>query len=196
MEKPVTIKSGQLALEGRLQRGSSAQGVVITHPHPLYGGDMDNPVVGILQTVFARGKRTTLRFNFRGTGNSQGRHDNGRGETEDVLAAMDYLRTLGLQTVELAGYSFGAWVNAHAAPATAMVMVAPPLAFLPFDGCGPIGGLKLVIAGTRDDFCPIGMLEKALPAWNPRAKRMVIEGADHFFGGRAGQLEAALESFL
>jgi len=195
MEQPVTIVCAQLTLEGRLHRGSGKKAVVLSHPHPLYGGDMDNPVVGTAQAVFARHGRTTLRFNFRGTGASQGRHDNGRGETDDVRAALAHVQRPGVEEIELAGYSFGAWVNAHAAPAVPMVMVSPPLAFMPFDGCGTISGLKLVIAGSNDDFCPIGMLEKAIPLWNPLARLVVIDGADHFFSGRAGPLAAALELF-
>lgn len=194
-EQPVTIVAGDLALEGRLRRGTGPGAAVITHPHPLYGGDMDNAVVALMAEVFARHRLTTLRFNFRGTGASQGRFDNGRGEADDVRAALGHVHRLGLDPVLLAGYSFGAWVNAHAAPTTAMVMVAPPLAFLPFDDCGAIAGLQLVIAGSRDDFCPIGMLEKTIPLWNPAAKLVVIDGADHFFSGRAGRLAGALELF-
>jgi hypothetical protein len=77
-----------------------------------------------------------------------------------------------------------------------MVMVSPPVAFLPFDNCRTISGLKMVIAGTRDEFCPLGRIETVMPVWNPEARLTVIDGADHFFSGRTKQLEAALAALF
>ena len=111
-------------------RGESDRGVVISHPHPLYGGEMRNQVVGLIQEVFAGKGWTTLRFNFRGVGRSQGEYDEGVGEQEDVRAAVRYLKELGVEEIFLAGYSFGAWVNAQVAldylDVAGSILVAPP----------------------------------------------------------------------
>ena len=114
-EERIILSSGELALEGLLSRGESDRGLVISHPHPLYGGEMRNHVVGIIQEIFSGKGWTTLRFNFRGVGRSQGEYDEGVGEREDVGAAIRYLKELGIKEIVLAGYSFGAWVNARAA---------------------------------------------------------------------------------
>ena len=135
-EERITISSGDLSLEGLLSRGESDRGVVISHPHPLYGGEMRNQVVGIIQEVLAGKGWTTLRFNFRGVGRSQGEYDEGVGEQEDVRAAVRYLKELGIKEIFLAGYSFGAWVNAQAAldlPEVAgSILVSPPQAMMDF----------------------------------------------------------------
>ena len=87
MEEAVRIPAGPLTLEGLLGRRPGAEGVVVTHPHPLYGGDMHNDVVEALVDAYARAGFTTLRFNFRGTGGSGGRFDGGVGETAARRAA-------------------------------------------------------------------------------------------------------------
>ena len=85
----ILFPSGSLHLEGLLIRGKIPKAVVISHPHPLYGGDMDNYVVGLISQAFEEKGWTTLRFNFRGVGRSQGDFDQGIGEEEDVLAAVN-----------------------------------------------------------------------------------------------------------
>src|SRR6266540_978811 len=111
----VTFPSGELSLEGllHLPEQTPAPGIVVCHPHPMYGGDMHNNVVdAICDTAVAEGI-AALRFNFRGAGASEGRYDNGVGEQDDVRAALTYLRGLpevDSARVALAGYSFGAAV--------------------------------------------------------------------------------------
>ena len=113
MEEKIQFNSGELSIEGRISRGQGSRAVVLTHPHPQFGGDMYNPVVESIGHVYQRQGITTLRFNFRGVGSSQGSYGNGIGEQEDVLAAMRCLRENGHGPIDLPGYSFGAWVNAH-----------------------------------------------------------------------------------
>src|SRR3990172_254396 len=92
--------------------GASA-GVVICHPHPLYGGDMDNPVVVRVQEACAAEGLATLRFNFRGVGGSSGTHGEGGGEQDDARAALEALeQKAGTAALAIAGYSFGAWIAA------------------------------------------------------------------------------------
>ncbi len=182
-------------MEGLLERRSKRRGVVITHPHPLYGGDMENPVVETVRLACAAKGLSTLRFNFRGVGKSQGRHDRGRKEQADVRAAVAYLRETGIDTVCLWGYSFGAWVNAKAVQkglsVAAMVMISPPVAFMDFEGIAALGSLRCVIAGDRDDMGPLSRIREMLSLWNPEARLESIPGADHFFSGQLGALQAA-----
>ena len=90
MEIEISFLSETYEIEGLLEKKSPEQGVIITHPHPLYGGDMYNPVVDTLVTAYQQKGYTTLRFNFRGTGSSQGYFDDGKGEQQDVRAAFSY----------------------------------------------------------------------------------------------------------
>ena len=200
MEENITIQSERYQLEGLLRQGTSDKGAVITHPHPLYGGDMHNAVVTAMMQVYQTHDYTTLRFNFRGAGNSQGTYADGRGEQEDVRAAIAHLADLGIRHLNLAGYSFGAWVNAHLTcrddGVEAMVMVSPPAAFMDFGAIGSLDCLNLIITGSCDEIAPSGLINQLIPKWNPEARFEIIEGADHFYGGYLDRLQAALGSFI
>ncbi len=198
MEQSCQFNSDGLRIDALVetQSSSSQKGIVITHPHPLYGGDMHNPVVDTIRKVYRQKGFATLRFNFRGTGNSEGRYDEGRGEQADVIAAVETLRNDGIQEIHLAGYSFGAWVNVRAVSAglnvEQMVMVSPPVSMIAFDDIGPIDSLALVVTGGRDDIAPPAEIEKGLKAWNPSTRFEIVKSADHFYGGCLDQLEAVL----
>jgi alpha/beta superfamily hydrolase len=200
METSIVFISGGFEIEGRLAEGSQPRAVVITHPHPLYGGDMHNNVVDTVSRVYQKNGYTTLRFNFRGVGGSQGSYSDGVGEQEDVRTAVAYLADSGIRQIDLAGYSFGAWVNALAVndglKVDNMIMVSPPVAFIDFKSISDLNSLKLIITGSRDDIAPADMVEKLYPAWNPNAKFEVFSGADHFYGGYQDKLEAVLADFL
>ena len=197
--KRITIRSEDFFLEGLLCLQEGKKGAVLTHPHPLYGGDMHNVVVTSLAQAFETCGFTTLRFNFRGVGKSQGIYSHGKGESQDVLFAIEHLQELGKEELYLAGYSFGAWVNTLAiAPddAIAQVMVAPPVAAIDFENKGPFPGLSLVVAGQFDEFAPPRMIKQYLPRWNPEAHLVVIDGADHFFFNHAQKIESAVSQHL
>jgi len=200
MVKKVTFLSEDYEIEGLFNKRDQDKGVVVTHPHPLYGGDMYNPVVETIVHVYYQKGYSTLKFNFRGVGKSQGEYDNGIGEQKDVLAAIAFLFETGIKQIDLAGYSFGAWVNAHAIREDASVqnimMVSPPVGFMDFQSISAMSDLKLVIAGSRDDIAPVDIIRKTLPVWNPDARFEVIDGADHFYGGYLGQLESVLSSSI
>ena len=199
-EEPVFFMSGTLQIQGLLQTKPGDKGVVITHPHPLYGGSMHNNVVESLVRVYQQAGYSTLRFNFRGVGGSQGEYDNGQGEQEDVKAALHYLAEQGKNVVDLAGYSFGAWVNGltrlDGGIVRQMVMVSPPVAFLDFGSAQPLPQLRLVIAGSRDEIAPPELIQTTLPTWNPGARLEIIEGADHFYGTYTAELESILTNYL
>ena len=200
MARPIRFLCENLWLQGILEDNGAARAMVITHPHPLYGGDMDNPVVMAIAAACRRKGLGALRFNFRGVGASQGAYDDGRGEQRDLLAALAYLRAAGFEADLVAGYSFGSWVNARAAVAAgvdaAQIMVSPPVAVLDFDPLPALPGLRLAVTGAGDAIAPaeaVGALVKRL---NPAARVVVIPGADHFYGGALTQLETALAEAL
>ena len=107
MEEQIIFSWGARTLEGLLEKNSETNGVVITHPHPLYGGNMHNDVVISITKTYQNMGYTTLRFNFRGVGNSQGSYGNGVGEQEDVRAAISNLADLSIKK------SYAGW-NAEA----------------------------------------------------------------------------------
>ena len=199
-EERVSFMSDGLKLEGLVRDMPGDKGAVVTHPHSLYGGNMHNNVVESLISVYQQMGYSTLRFNFRGVSGSQGDYDQGQGEQQDVRSALQHLFENGKETVDLAGYSFGAWVNGLAAPKEdylqRMIMVSPPVAFLDFDSMLPTPKLELIIAGSQDQIAPVELIEAILPKWNPLARLEVIEGADHFYLGYTAQLEDIVADYL
>jgi len=196
----VIFESTNIKLEGLLSSMPGQRGVVITHPHPLYGGNMDNNVVESLVRMYQLAGYTTLRFNFRSVGSSEGKYDNGMGEREDVKAALHYLTQRGKKVLELAGYSFGSWVNALAISEVdtvdRMVMISPPVAFMDFSSVGLTPQIQLVVAGSQDQIAPPELIEKLLATWNPGAHLEIIDGADHFYVGYTEKLESVLTVYL
>ncbi len=185
-EKPITFTSDELQIEG-LMYAAGPKGVVVTHPHPLYGGNMHNAVVETILQAFQDQGFSTLRFNFRGVGSSQGSYDNGIGEVQDIREAMNCLVQNGADKLYLTGYSFGAWVNAHLSPQETrdapLIMVSPPVAFMDFENLKPLPNLKLVITGSRDKIAPDPMVREQMAGWNTAARLEIIPGADHFYSG-------------
>jgi alpha/beta superfamily hydrolase len=174
-------------------------GLVICHPHPLYGGDMDNPVVIRVAEVAQSMGVATLRFNFRGVGASSGKHGGGEAEQEDVKAALGALaeRLPAGSSVGLAGYSFGAWVAAHVAAAAdlaALALIAPPLGMYDLDFLVRVPSPTLLVAGTKDQHCPVEALRRL--GQRLGAEVEVIEGAEHFFFGKLFPLGQAVERWM
>jgi len=199
MDEHIFFTCNDIQLEGFLNFGTGDHGVVITHPHPLYGGDMNNPVVHAIAKAYHKIGYTTLRFNFRGVGISGGSYDNGAKEQTDVLSAIDFLKNKKIKKVDLSGYSFGTWINALSAPRAdidAMIMVSPPVAMIPFKGIAQIKPLTLIVTGGNDDIAPPGLIEKLLPDLNKTATLKVINGADHFYNGYLNKLETVLTATL
>jgi uncharacterized protein len=191
MEQDVRIEvAGGLELEARLGLIENARGgLVICHPHPLYGGDMENPVVVRVSEVASESGLSTLRFNFRGVGRSTGNHAQGEGEQDDLRAALTMLlsRLPEGRPLAVAGYSFGAWIAARVAaspvPLAALGLIAPPLSMLDFGTFDAADMDVLVVSGTRDPYCPQRDLA-SLAVQLPAAHIDTVEGADHFFFGK------------
>jgi alpha/beta superfamily hydrolase len=201
MEESIVVRgTGSPALEGRLGLVDRPRaGLVLCHPHPLYGGDMDNPVVVRCAEVAREEGIATLRFNFRGVGGSEGTHDEGRGEMDDVGHALAVLKArLAGQPLGLLGYSFGAWVVAQLVterhPVGAMSLVAPPLALRPLPPVDAATAHILVVAGTSDTYCPLADLDQ-LARNQPGLQVERIAEADHFFFGKLYPLGEVVRSW-
>jgi len=199
-EKRVFIQSEGLKIEGLLGSAPGQKAVVVTHPHPLYGGDMYNNVVQAIVKAYREQGYTTLRINFRGVGQSDGSSDDGIGEQEDVKAALTYIQELEKPSIDLAGYSYGAWVNAMGLKrflqVERMIMVSPPVNFIDFSFLDYNPKIRLVITGSGDDIGPPEMIRKMLPDWNPDASFKIIQGADHFYWDKTGEIEEIVRNFL
>jgi uncharacterized protein len=205
-EERVTFKSGELTLEGMIAYPDAAgphRAAAMCHPHPLYGGSMHNNVVeAALEALHARGF-ATMRFNFRGIGQSEGEFDNGHGEADDAAAAIRFLiaqKGVRGDGAVLAGYSFGAMVAMRAAAdveeVTAIVAVAPPLGMIEPSALGGITNPVALLAGDQDSYCPANHLAALAERRGPSAQLRLIPGADHFFASRENEITAALVEAL
>lgn len=195
MEETVRIAVGDVALDGRLSVPADAtSGVVVCHPHPQYGGSMENELVIALTRALAGDGLATLRFDFRGVGASGGRYDDGRGEVADVRAAATVLRArLGVPRVALVGYSFGSMMALRAGVAepdatTSIVAIAPPVRMLGLDFLAGCPVPLAFVTGDRDQFCPLATLESMRERFAPGSTLALIPGADHFFGAHLDSL--------
>lgn len=184
----VTIEGPAGRLEGAFSDHGDAAVAVLCHPHPLYGGTMDDAVLSALSTVLEDAGISVLRFNFRGVGASEGDHDHGVGEVDDVIAACRWAGERG-ERLLLGGYSFGAAAAlraAEAAGAGALVLAAPPPALL--EGVSAPAVPAVAIYGDRDAFVDEAAL---LGVLGDRATYHRVDGADHFFMGFSSALQRA-----
>ncbi len=205
-EQHVTFASGNLTLEGLLAKPEGAgpvRGAVVCHPHPLYGGSMYNNVVDAVLAAMWKKGWATLRFNFRGVGESEGEHGGGAGEAEDAAAAVAFISSQpGVQPNDavLAGYSFGSVAAMTAAPKIknlgGLVLVALPLKMADTRSLKDFAGPIVLAAGDGDMYCPASQLEALHKDLGARAQLRIIAGADHFFGGFEVELADAIESIL
>jgi uncharacterized protein len=217
MAENSTIKSFFLeGLVGRLEAllnagaENATHAAVVCHPHPLFGGTLHNKVVFHTMKSLNGFGFPVLRFNFRGTGLSQGAHDEGRGEVEDVRTALDWLDGEFHLPIIFAGFSFGAAIGLQAAApdvrVKALIGVGTPVGAVAaeteaprvyrFDFLRDCVKPKLFVSGGRDQFGPRGKLEELVASLPEPKKLVVIEGADHFFEGRLRELREAIESWV
>lgn len=199
-------------LEALLNAGAAnaTYAAVVCHPHPLFGGTLHNKVVFHTMKSLNHFGFPVLRFNFRGTGLSQGEHDYGRGEVDDVRAALDWLDAEFHLPLIFAGFSFGAAVGLRAAcedaRVRALIVVGMPVApvaadteeprVYDFDFLHDCAKPKLFVSGARDQFGPRGKLESLVASLPEPRKLVLIEGADHFFEGRLHELREAISSWV
>jgi alpha/beta superfamily hydrolase len=191
-------------LEGLTSTPAQAQpqpvAALVCHPHPQFGGTMDNKVVYTLAKACTDVGCVALRFNFRGVGASEGSFDAARGETDDALAALDWLcAATGARRFVLCGFSFGAFVALNVAmqrtPAQ-LVSIAPPLGYF---GAAPVPRPDcpwLVVHGDADDVVDCAQTAALLRAMQPPVDLHVLPGVGHFFHGRLGELRSIVVSAL
>jgi len=179
----------------------ASRAAVVCHPHPVFGGTLHNKVVyQTAKTLHERGL-PVLRFNFRSAGLSEGVHDRGRGEQDDVRAAVDLMsREYPGLPILLAGFSFGSWVGSKVAVADDRVKefigLGLPVNDSDLTALRQFAKPKLFIQGGRDGFGSPDNVE-ALFASLPEPKRLVfVEAADHFFTGRLAEVSTAINSWL
>jgi uncharacterized protein len=193
-------------LEALLNEGhSDAQyAAVVCHPHPVYGGTMHNKVVFHTMKAINAFGIPVLRFNFRGAGLSDGEHDDGRGERDDVLTAIDWLdREFGLPIV-FAGFSFGAATGLNACCAdqriAALVSIGTPVRVQErvyrYEFLESCDKPKLFVSGSEDEYGPPPALaELAARAAEPK-KLVIVKNANHFFVGHLDELRQVVASWL
>lgn len=182
--------------EGVPRRGAA----VICHPHPLYGGTMDNKLVWALASAAARSGLVALRFNFRGVGASEGIHDSGRGERDDAVHLAGLLRAAVPGALVMAGFSFGGDIAIAACEPLepdALVTVAPPLKYL--DVAAPWRGPQcpwLLLHSRDDEIVPFTATMEGLKRFARQPQVVPFDGAGHFFHGRVAEVREQVEPFL
>jgi uncharacterized protein len=197
--------AGQLEALLNVGTEQAAYAAVVCHPHPLYGGTLHNKVVFHAMKALNSFGFPVLRFNFRGTGLSQGEHDHGRGELQDVRTALDWLEQEYRQPIIFAGFSFGAAVGLRAGCAdervSALIGLGVPVS--PIDDRAYDYGFlssctkpKLFVSGDRDQFGPKQHLERMFASVAEPKKLVKIEAADHFFEGRLREMRDAIETWV
>ncbi|HZD26995.1 MAG TPA: alpha/beta hydrolase [Alphaproteobacteria bacterium] len=195
-------------IEGRYQPGKEdgAPIALILHPHPRYGGTMNNKVVYNLFQSFLRRGFATLRFNFRGVGRSQGAYDAGVGELSDAAAALDWLQSFNpnAPTCWVAGYSFGAWIGMQLLMRRpeigGFISVSPPANIFDFSFLAPCPSSGLIVHGTRDETVPEADVATLTQKLQQQRGIIVdyrkIPGATHFYEDKLDKLTKEVDSYL
>jgi len=186
--------------------GDTAPIALMLHPHPIYGGTMNNKVVYTLYHTFAEAGFNVLRFNFRGVGGSQGEYDRGEGELEDATAALEWLQNAnpGARACWVAGFSFGAWIGMQLLmrrpEVTSFISVAPPANMYDFSFLAPCPTSGLMVHGTADQAAPLEETEKLVERLHMQKGIHIqldtLEGANHYFQGDLEALDSSVAGYL
>jgi len=195
-------------LEGRYHHAKRPNSPValLLHPHPQYGGTMNNKIVYALYQTFVRRGFSTLRFNFRGVGRSQGRFDNGQGELSDAASALDWMQTQNPNTTAcwIAGFSFGAWVGMQLMmrrpEIRGFISVAPPASMHDFSFLAPCPASGMILHGDKDEVVPQASVDKLAQKLqkqkNIKIDYRVIAGSDHFFQDHIDDVSKHVNDYL
>jgi len=195
-------------LEGRYQpaKKKGAPIAIVLHPHPQFGGTMNNQIVySLFYTFYERGF-SVLRFNFRGVGRSEGTFDHGAGELSDAAAALDWMQTLNpdARSCWIAGISFGAWVSMQLLmrrpEIEGFVSVAAMANRYDFSFLAPCPSSGLFVHGDKDRVAPvndvISVIDKVKVQKGVKLEHEIVEGANHFFENRVDQLVEKVGGYL
>ncbi|MCC2646484.1 MAG: alpha/beta hydrolase [Rickettsiaceae bacterium] len=195
-------------IEGRYNESSDKKSpvVLVLHPHPVYGGTMNNKVVYAMYKTFVENGFTTLRINFRGVGKSQGEFDNGVGELTDAATALDWLQTQNPFATDfwIAGFSFGSWVGMQLMmrrpEITNFLAVSPPVNKYDFTFLSPCPVPGLIVQGNRDSIVSeeavLDMVDKLSKQKQAPVECKIINGADHFFREKMDELQSTIDDYL
>ncbi|AVM73354.1 alpha/beta hydrolase [Magnetospirillum gryphiswaldense] len=195
-------------LEGRYHHSKTTNAPIalLLHPHPQHGGTMNNKVVYSLYNTFVKRGFSTLRFNFRGVGRSQGKFDAGQGELSDAASALDWMQTYNANASAcwVGGFSFGAWIGMQLLmrrpEIDGFVSVAPPANAYDFTFLAPCPSSGLIVHGTADEAVPEASVAKLATKLgsqkNIRVRYRTVEGANHFFGNHLDPLAEMVDQYL
>lgn len=195
-------------LEGRYShsKASNSPMALLLHPHPKHGGAMNNKLIYALYQTFVRRGFSTLRFNFRGVGRSQGKFDSGHGEMSDAASALDWMQIQNPNTrfCLVAGFSFGAWIGMQLVmrrpEINRFISVAPPASIYDFSFLAPCPASGLILHGDKDDVVPISAVEKLVrkvsSQKNITIDYRVIKNGDHFLLGHLPILCKHVDEYL
>jgi alpha/beta superfamily hydrolase len=202
----VRFSASGVVLEGIFERpkvDAPLPAVAVCHPHPLYGGDMHNNVVSVICQALAQESIATLRFNFRGVGRSEGDHEEGIGEQDDVRAALDFLQSrdgVDKNRLGLAGYSFGSKVAMPVAlrdeRVRAVALVSPFLDDADWERLKTYAVPKLFICGSEDSFISPHKVKRLVGEAAPPSECEAVFGADHFWWGFEGKITRKVSEFF
>ena len=209
VEMPEVIFNGPAGrLEGRYQPSKQANApiAIVLHPHPQFGGTMNNKIIYDLFYMFQQRGFTTLRFNFRGIGRSQGEFDHGLGELSDAAGALDWVQSLhpDSKTCWVAGYSFGAWIGMQLLmrrpEIEGFISVAPQPNIYDFSFLAPCPSSGLIVHGDEDKVAPPkdvqALVEKLKAQKGITITQKTIEGANHFFNTHHDELIETCSDYL
>ncbi len=195
-------------IEGRYQRGRGENPplALVLHPHPLFGGSMNNRAVYELYNMFLRRGFSVLRFNFRGVGRSVGEYDQGQGELADAATALDFLQSLNPNApfAWVAGVSFGSWIGMQLLmrrpEIVGFVSVSASANLFDFTFLAPCPSSGIVIHGENDKVCAADdtrtMVERTRTQKGRKVEFEVVPGADHFFESHMDQMVASADAYL
>jgi len=195
-------------LEGRYNHSKqpNAPIALFLHPHPQHGGTMNNRVVYSLFHAYTRRGFSTLRFNFRGVGRSQGTYDRGEGELSDAAAALDWLQTFNPNAAScwIAGFSFGAWIGMQLLmrrpEIDGFISVAPPANLFDFSFLAPCPSSGLIVHGGLDELVPEASVQKLVNKLSHqrdiRIDYRVVATANHFFANCIDDLSRHVDDYL
>lgn len=204
----VIFNGAEGRIEGRYHhsKDNSAPIALLLHPHPQHGGTMNNKVVYALYQSFVKRGFSTLRFNFRGVGRSQGQFDNGPGELSDAATALDWAQTYNpnAKTCWIAGFSFGAWVAMQLMmrrpEISGFISIAPPASIHDFSFLAPCPASGMILHGDKDDMVPQSSVDKLAQKLqkqkNIEIDYRTIKGCDHFFQDHLEEMNSHVEEYL
>jgi alpha/beta superfamily hydrolase len=198
--EPETTGSS-VSAPARADTSPSPRAAILCHPHPLYGGTMHNRVIFQLEKALAGAGRATMRFNFRGAGASEGAHDEGRGEIDDVRAVADALvRLVPGTALDVLGYSFGCWVCWRALgedPRTrTLIGVGVPLRTADFGFAAALRPPITIVQGEEDEYGSGARIRELAATFARTPRLFLIPGADHLFTRGYDRLLAAIPEIV